>query len=288
MASGHDRKSSSFLPGHPDEDTLDPNADRMETAIFRETDAVEREDATTRPLKDLEERLASRGPQHTPGPPLQSPFAPQQTPYPPAQSPFTPQQTPHPPAQSPFAPQQTPFPMANRPPASNTGPFLSATFTPAHNMPAQGAAQPGFNPQPGPGGFGTPGFVKPTTGTIKKDELGTKLRVQFALGAIAAGALVGALMGIINAKVQGWTVLQGSSQLFTLALAMAVVFGIVAYLRPDRIEELLVQYGILDLEETSTLGASPRAPGGSVSQGPFPTPVLGQGDPDGTDEIPSR
>lgn len=278
MSSGRKNTIPPFLQDDDDpEDTLDPALDRMGTLVYRDGEVSQKSsDEPTNPLGRLEQgpdgsyHRREEHPTPTPTPPL----SPVHTPYPPVQSPFAPQNTPYPPAQSPFAPQGTPFPMANRPMPPSTGAFNAVSHTPAHGAPQPGFhSQPGFHPQPGfqtgplqaisplqqpgfqPQGFQPPPgkhYLKPPT--LPDEEVSAALRVRFALAGLFTGGFVGGVMGILNAKMQGWTISQGSSETLTLMLAVAVLLGIAAFLRPDRVEEVLVRYGVLKMEETEVFG----------------------------------
>jgi hypothetical protein len=267
MSTGHDHNSRSRRGPYDDpEDTLDPLVDRSKTLVYRDADTGDEEDEDTGPVRGLQQTSDGGFARQSAAHPLPSPFA-------------NPQPTPHRPVQAPFAPQPTPFPMAHRPAGQTAGPFHTPSFTPAQGAPQPGfqtganpaispaptfqtGANPAISPAPPFQTGATPAIVhparpqhvlKPSNLPAENDDVSPGLRVKFALVAMIAGAFVGGLLGILNAKIQGWSIAQGSSELFTLVLAMATVFGAVAFFRPERIEELLVHHGILKLEETSVL-----------------------------------
>lgn len=71
------------------------------------------------------------------------------------------------------------------------------------------------------------------------DDAGHSRRLQYAGGGFLAGAFAGLVLGIINAVLQGWEVVDGLGQLLFLAVFVGIVVAIVAAMRPERVDELL-------------------------------------------------
>ena len=71
-------------------------------------------------------------------------------------------------------------------------------------------------------------------------------RLLYAGGGLIAGVLFGGILGILNALFQGWTIPQGTNQIFFLAGFLGLVFAPMAALRPSRVDRLLARIGISD------------------------------------------
>lgn len=116
---------------------------------------------------------------------------------------------------------------------------------------------PPTNFQPSAGGGKTTGSM-PKVGAAKKevspgkfkinisgltwlDDTAQIKRLQYGGGGFLAGAFAGLILGIINAALQGWEVVDGLGQLLFLAIFVGIVVAIVAAMRPERIDELLSQ-----------------------------------------------
>lgn len=73
------------------------------------------------------------------------------------------------------------------------------------------------------------------------EEADAMKRAQFAGGGLLAGAFAGVVLGVINAILQGWDVIDGLPQIAALALVLGIFCALVSALKPDRVEELLDQ-----------------------------------------------
>ncbi|RDV36823.1 hypothetical protein DV096_17195 [Bradymonadaceae bacterium TMQ3] len=72
-----------------------------------------------------------------------------------------------------------------------------------------------------------------------------KQRVIYSLCATLAGGLIGFVLGAFNARLQGWTVSEGTTEMHLLAMVCALTFGIMAYIRPQQVDQVLVKIGLL-------------------------------------------
>ncbi|MBA2663129.1 MAG: hypothetical protein H0U74_12605 [Bradymonadaceae bacterium] len=270
------------------EETTDPNEDRVATQIIVD------DEATPPP---------GYGPSYRTEPS----FAGQAR----AQAPMTgrhpvPQFTPAPgPHTGPFvAPQFTP-PQFTPAPGPSTGAFVAPQFTPPAGsntgfIPiAQLTGGAGFASQRSPAeieDFSNTGFIPAAmfkAPVVLRVELSVEERIKYALVAATGGALIGAIMGILNAKLQGWTINQGMPQLLMLLGLIAVVFGAIAYARPERVEELLAKAGLSQDDPLPLPSPQPgQHPSNVYSQQPGPQGRPPQGfashDPDDTDEFAQR
>ena len=69
-------------------------------------------------------------------------------------------------------------------------------------------------------------------------------RLQYGGGGLLAGALIGAILGILNALLQGWTIVDGIGQIFFLTIFLGIFCAILAALRPARADELFTKLGL--------------------------------------------
>ncbi|TXD36621.1 hypothetical protein FRC98_12350 [Lujinxingia vulgaris] len=72
-----------------------------------------------------------------------------------------------------------------------------------------------------------------------------KQRVIYSICATMAGGLIGFVLGAFNARLQGWTVSEGTAEMHLLAMVCALTFGIMAYMRPQQVDQVLVKIGLL-------------------------------------------
>ena len=72
-----------------------------------------------------------------------------------------------------------------------------------------------------------------------------KQRVIYSICATMAGGLIGFVLGAFNARLQGWTVSEGTAEMHLLAMVCALAFGILAYMRPQQVDQVLVKIGLL-------------------------------------------
>ena len=117
--------------------------------------------------------------------------------------------------------------------AYNAEHITNTGFIPTGSFKAVGPA--GSSPAPGPTG------VKKGLSFEFMEDADTMKRVQYAGGGLLGGAFAGVVLGVINAILQGWDVIDGLPQIAALALILGMFCAVVSALKPDRVEELLDQ-----------------------------------------------
>ncbi len=89
---------------------------------------------------------------------------------------------------------------------------------------------------------GTRKFSLPSFRWLDDGEL--QQRLAYGGGGMLAGALVGGIMGVLNAFLQGWSVAQGSAQIIGLAILVGLVFAIMAAMKPSRVDHVMERLGL--------------------------------------------
>ncbi len=69
-------------------------------------------------------------------------------------------------------------------------------------------------------------------------------RLQYGGGGLLAGVVFGALLGILNALLQGWAIIDGAGQIFFLAISLGLFCAVLAALRPARADKLFTKLGL--------------------------------------------
>ncbi len=174
-----------------------------------------------------------------------------------------------------------------------------------------GMMSPGFQSQNTTGSFEqlssarmmSPGFLQPNASkqtTQHSPNIIAKIRLRYVLAATSCGAIVGFLFGILNTLMQGWEINQGTPQLMILVGLFSIAFGVIAYFRKERIDELLTQANLKDVIEflnSPALTAQKTHPQVNAPLPSFqppsnalyprsPSGTFQTTDPDRTDEIP--
>ncbi|RAL20469.1 hypothetical protein DL240_16830 [Lujinxingia litoralis] len=73
----------------------------------------------------------------------------------------------------------------------------------------------------------------------------SRQRVIYSISATLTGGLLGFVLGAFNARLQGWTISEGTREMHILALICALTFGIMAFMRPQQVDQVLVKLGLL-------------------------------------------
>lgn len=76
------------------------------------------------------------------------------------------------------------------------------------------------------------------------DDADTLRRAQYGGMGLIAGALMGGVLGVLNAFLQGWSIAQGSGQLLALAAIFGVICAVMAAMRPNRVDRIFEKFGI--------------------------------------------
>lgn len=138
------------------------------------------------------------------------------------------------------------------------GGFSESPLTPVPRPRAHVTSSLPSMPQPSQvsGDFSSAGFIPPQAFKAPAPEaaraggsqssVDMSIRVRFGLSGATGGAVLGGFLGILNAMLVGMTVTEGMPQTVSLIALLALVLGAIAFYRPQRVEDLLVQAHIID------------------------------------------